>query len=394
MKKDYQDGTFLNGKFRPYERHGEYDAKVDRESERSAQEQAREGKVLHGTYKEGIFRPAEISRREGYAQAMVTGKGEKHWVDHQGKLYDTQGKEIGKVGENGQAKFYQTVVSSRSTARRDIESEPHQKRRIGYGGRRDIEAETNEQLTDLANYLSRSNKVLGKLRKAQKGYDPKTGTAIRVYEAEIPEFNETTRLGAGFNAETQDGKEHVIVIDKRLKPYEKMAALAHELSHVYGGRAIKSNADLVREEHDTHLATIDLLTTLYEDYDALQRATVGKKDSYFATTSQPKREVGQAVAHLVQTRKVFGIRDDEIAHHNATFKAITHHLRNNLESRVHVFIAIPALVIGSVALSNNITGNVIGISKNTSSAVGIGLLMIGLMCTYFWFNNRKRSSFN
>lgn len=396
VKRDYQEGTYLKGKFRPYQMHGEYNARLDSDSGRDARGLAEKGEVIHGTYKDGVFRPAELSGRKGYAHTATLAPGKNFGINHTGELYDPQGMAIGRLDEDGKPQFYRlTPKGSHKTKDfgRDIESDEHERfRDFGLADGGQIRGYTNQSLTELANYVSRSNKVLGKLRKTQKSYDPKTGVKIRVYEAEIPQFRRDSRgnaIPAGFTAESVDEKEHIVVIDKRLKPYEKIAAVTHEMSHVHGGKQIRSQKDLQEEEHDTHLAAINLLSTLYEDYDDLRKATAGSESPFFEVTKQSKGDLGRAVAYLVGTKGYFGVRDDELQRNEPTFRKI----RKDLEGRVEAMIGIPAIALSLFFLSSNITGNAIAnIATKTTSFLGAGLLIVGLVAGFFWLRARKSVS--
>jgi hypothetical protein len=396
-KRDYQEGTYKAGKFRPYQRHGEYNARLDSDSGRDARGLAEKSEIIHGTYKDGVFRPAELSGRKGYAHTVTLAPGKSFGINHIGELYDSQGIAIGRLDEDGKPQFYRlTPKGSHKTKNfgNDIESDEHKRfRDFGLVDGRQIRGYTNQSLTELANYVSRSNKVLGKLRKAQKSYDLQTGVKIRVYEAEIPQFRRDSRgnaIEAGFNAESTDGKEHIVVIDKRLKPYEKIAAVTHELSHVYGGKQIRSEKDLQEEEHDAHLAAINQLSTLYEDYNDLRKATAGTESSFFEVTKQSKRDLGMAVAYLVGTKSYFGVRDEELQRNEQTIRKI----KKDLEGRIEAMVGIPAIILSLFFLSSNITGNAIADITNstTSFFVGLGLLIVGLVAGFLWFKARKSIS--
>jgi hypothetical protein len=52
-------------------------------------------------------------------------------------------------------------------------------------------------------------------------------------------------------------------------------------------------------------------------------------------------------------------------------------------------LAIAGLLCGAFFFSTKITGNVVGVSTQTSSLIGVGLLIVGLVSGFFWIKNRK-----
>lgn len=386
VKKDYQSGTYKGGKFRPYEKFGEYSARMDSHSNKESKNLISKGEVIHGTYKDGVFRPADTRGRPGYANTVTLDSGENYKFNSKGEFYDIRGKAVGKLNENGRPEFYRNPPHERNHERnfgRDIESDENEKYRdLGLANGGEVRGYANEGLTNLANYISRSNKVLGKLRKAQKSYDPKTGTKIRVYEAEIPQYNAKSGLGAGFNAETTDGGEHIIVVDKRLKPYQKMAIVAHELSHVHGG-SYKNP----REEHDAHLAAINQLSSLYGDYDDIKKATSGSDNPFFDVKKQSKEEIGRAVAYLVGTRNYFGVKEEELQNNVLVFRKI----KKDLENIVAQIISVSSITLSIFFLSSNITGNAIAdLPIKANSFIGAGLFIISLIAGFFWLKSKVK----
>ena len=51
--------------------------------------------------------------------------------------------------------------------------------------------------------------------------------------------------------------------------------------------------------------------------------------------------------------------------------------------------ALLGLIGGAFFYSTKITGNVVGVSTQTSSLIGVGLLIVGLIAGYFWLKNKK-----
>ena len=68
-------------------------------------------------------------------------------------------------------------------------------------------------------------------------------------------------------------------------------------------------------------------------------------------------------------------------------------LPKNIEQKLTSVIAIGGLVGSIFFLSSNITGNAIAdFSTNTTSWVGGGLLIVGLVAGFFWIKSKKRKS--
>ena len=66
-------------------------------------------------------------------------------------------------------------------------------------------------------------------------------------------------------------------------------------------------------------------------------------------------------------------------------------MRKSLESNLSVFIFLIGLGAGIFLLSSNITGNVIAdLSTKTTSFIGAGLLVVGLVAGFFWVKSRKK----
>ncbi len=377
-KSDFLSGVYRSGVFNTYDIHGDY--KVDRfdaGSNPDARDLANARKEVHGTYKEGVFRPANTRGEKGYASSVTIGK-DTFGIDHAGKLYDASGKPIGSLDRNGRPKFQTESTDSslrdtRKEYRKTIQTDPR--------GVRMFESPTgewtgysSEELTALANYIAVSNQMLRRLRTDF----PKEGIKVSVYETEMPELKldrEGYKLFAGNNAESKDGKEHVVLIDRRLKPHERLAVLTHELSHVHGMGELRSERDEMNEEHDAHLSAINLIAGTYENYDRLRMG--GETPS--------KEEVGNALGWLVGTKHHFGIRDEEIREHEPTIRKA----QRDLEGRLGAIIAIPLIGLSLPVLFSSITGNVISesISNQIKFTFG-GLFIIGLLASFLWLRTK------
>jgi len=393
-KKDYLSGVFRDGIFNVYGLIGDYKVKqFDYGSNEDARKMANNRKEVHGTYKDGVFRPADLNSREGFANNIEVD-GRKYAIDHLGQMYDQRGNVIAKISVDGkilsgnQYKNQRPLEDEnerednkqrRNPSRQDvewrIENEERREKTIN-DGNQDYAARMSPELTGLAEYISRSNEVLGNFRSSEKSYGSKN-KKIRVYEAEIPGYQPRTGFFSAWNAETKDGKEQIILVDRRLKPHEKIATITHEMSHIYGQKSpYLSRKELAREEHDAQLAAINHLASLYENYDSLAG------EAHFDVEMIPKREIGKATKHLVMTKEGFGVRQEEISKNQNTFKKI----HQDLESMLRAVIAIPSLILSMSFLSKSFTGNVI---SNTSTEIisflGIGLFALGMLSAYSYF---------
>ncbi len=399
-KKDYISGVFRSGIFNAYGLIGDYQVK---KFETGSNEEARtlanaQGEV-HGTYKDGVFRPANVRGEKGFANTIDLNK-KRYFIDHRGQLYDQRGAIAGLVDGDGKFQSIETNDNSKSY-REKLDNRRENisyKSEVDYGGHRErifeiegggiFTGKQNKELSDLAEYLIRSHRVLGKFRT----YD-KTGTSrdkkIRVYEGEIPEYDPQTKAGSGWNGESKDGSEHVILINRGLSHDEQIATLTHELSHVYGQKdPYVRGRELRIEEHDTHLAAIDHLVTLYQDYDALKKATEGREKSYFNVTDLSKEDIGKAVARLVSTKGLFEINNEELSQHDSTFKRIV----KDLESRVGLYIAAPSLIASILLSSKKITGNFIlnnPLQKGSIYFLSACFFLIGIFGIFMYSKKRR-----
>ena len=105
-KKDYLSGVYRSGVFNAYGLNGDYKvSKFDAGSNRDARDLANGQKEVHGTYKDGIFRPANIREESGYAN-LVEINGQTLRVSHSGELYDSKGVLMGSLSRDGTFKPY------------------------------------------------------------------------------------------------------------------------------------------------------------------------------------------------------------------------------------------------------------------------------------------------
>lgn len=63
--------------------------------------------------------------------------------------------------------------------------------------------------------------------------------------------------------------------------------------------------------------------------------------------------------------------------------------KKNLATVISQFVAISGIIGGLLFFSNNLTGNVIGISSKSCSLIGTCLLLIGLVSGFFGIKNKN-----
>jgi hypothetical protein len=93
MPKNLDDsfcGTLKDGRFVGYGSTLSVEATLDPESAEDARVAAERGEVVHGTFKEGNFRPADENSRPGYADRLVT-PGEEFSFNYKGQAKTRSG---------------------------------------------------------------------------------------------------------------------------------------------------------------------------------------------------------------------------------------------------------------------------------------------------------------
>src|SRR3989304_5261787 len=94
--KRIEVGTFEKGFFIPYGSNRKVRSKLDPNSDWRAkmasqeQEYANRRIEIHGSFKDGVFRPAEKSDRPGYIHTYTTPSGETYSFDWDGSLNETR----------------------------------------------------------------------------------------------------------------------------------------------------------------------------------------------------------------------------------------------------------------------------------------------------------------
>jgi hypothetical protein len=63
--------------------------------------------------------------------------------------------------------------------------------------------------------------------------------------------------------------------------------------------------------------------------------------------------------------------------------------RKSLEQTLSATIALVGLISSAFFFSTKITGNVVGVSTQTSSLIGIALFLVGIMGAFFWLKSKS-----
>ncbi|MBM3230425.1 DUF1275 domain-containing protein [Candidatus Pacearchaeota archaeon] len=109
-KVDYEVGVYKSGKFTPYGSNKSYSAKIDTTTRNelltSTEILAENGREVHGSYKDGNFRPADIRGTRGYVNHVTLQNGQTFNLDHHGDLYESDSQRghtvfVGQVDKNG-----------------------------------------------------------------------------------------------------------------------------------------------------------------------------------------------------------------------------------------------------------------------------------------------------
>ena len=197
-------------------------------------------------------------------------------------------------------------------------------------------------------YTLRSFKTLNALKQAPA---VDVGEGIETYSAKLPQFNEKSRINAGF-IHPSPHKEGVywLVMDERLTDDERLAVAFHEISHLAGGYH--------SDEKQTQKTAIDSLATLARNYDKLNNPEVSRtlqRDAgvRYDISEMDKTEIGRALKYLMDTSHYFGMDQADLDQLGVRTSG-----KKNLEGMlgiVSIFLGIFLLLPFS-----NFTGNVIG----------------------------------
>lgn len=105
-RRAYQEGVYQSGKFMPYDRSGEYRARLNTNSDSKAYSAADHGQVLHGSFKDGVFRPADVRGKFSYMRKLSKQVEGQYKFDFSGEFYDPSGRAVGRLDEKGRPQLY------------------------------------------------------------------------------------------------------------------------------------------------------------------------------------------------------------------------------------------------------------------------------------------------
>jgi|TARA_B100002003_G_scaffold193882_1_gene183437 hypothetical protein len=220
-------------------------------------------------------------------------------------------------------------------------------------------------------YALRSFKTLNALKQAP-AID--VGKGIEVYSAKLPQFNEKSRINAGFiHPSPHEEGVYWLVMDERLNDDERLAVAFHEISHLAGGYH--------SDEKQTQKTAIDSLATLARNYDKLNNPEVSKTlqrdvGVRYDISEMDKTEIGRALKYLMDTSHYFGMNQEDMDKLG---------VRSSSKKNLEGLLGIVSIFLGIFLLLplSNFTGNVIGnqsyfSSINFREILGISLVLFSL----------------
>jgi hypothetical protein len=341
-KQDFISGVYKNGIFNAYGLIGDYRVKkFETGSNEEAQALANAQREVHGTYKDGVFRPANLRRELGFAD-HVDLDGQRYRLDHSGQLYTIQGRAVGKLTRDGKPLFYQTREE------RNVE-----RAEVSQGNEGDFQ--------EILDQLYNTNQILAQVGKSQ----PIRADKLRIKSTEFHQYRRTPENVALFsanlaNTEAEDNYE--MSVDRRLDYAERVAAVAHELGHITGQHTTS--------DRKAHLAALSHIKWLRDYYDTFKKKGI----------SLPERQVlDDALAYLAKSAPYFDVNRQDLEGLGFVFNQ-GNNQRGNLEQRLHLFIPLTGIIIGLFLLSPNFTGNAIAnISVSNSNLLGIIVLFLSII---------------
>jgi len=229
----------------------------------------------------------------------------------------------------------------------------------------------DSEVGKVVSYALRSFKTLNALKKAPA---VEVGKGIETYSARLPQFNEKSRINAGFiHPSPHENGVYWLVMDDRLTEDERLAVAFHEISHLAGGY----HAD----EKQTQKTAIDSLAILARNYDKLNNPEVSRtlqRDAgvRYDISEMDKTEIGRALKYLIDRSHYFDMNQADLDRLGVRSSG-----KKNLEAMfgvISIFVGIFLLLPFS-----NFTGNVIGNQGylnplNFKSILGILLVLFSL----------------
>jgi len=172
--KDILVGVYEKGKFMPYNSKESYKAELDSSSDYKAVEIAKRGMALHGSYKDGNFRPATGKKRAGYISNITTEEGTFNF-NYKGEILDKEGKIAGSIKKNGK-------ILNAKEYKEDLEEDI----------KRAISSWRSQKMPALTETYEQLGQLEGELYKEIKESAEKAGidkTKIKQYAKELSYFN-------------------------------------------------------------------------------------------------------------------------------------------------------------------------------------------------------------
>lgn len=162
-------------------------------------------------------------------------------------------------------------------------------------------------------------------------------------------------------------KKNLVSSQTRKGIYELMGEYSQMLSNI--GMSLYDGEEARRQAEKYFLLADrkDRAVKMYEKY--LSAAQKLASDSEWSLQSEGERGVAYAQKKL----EGLGLKGSGA----------------NLVSKVSSIIAVVGLGAGAFFYSTKVTGNVVGMSTQTSSLIGVGLLIVGLIAGFAWVKNRK-----
>jgi hypothetical protein len=224
----------------------------------------------------------------------------------------------------------------------------------------------DSEVGKIVSYALRSFKTLNALKQAPA---VDVGKGIEVYSARIPQFNEKSRLYAGFiHPSPHEEGIYWLVMDERLTDDERLAVAFHEISHLVGG--------LNPNEKQAQTTAINSLATLARNYDKLNNPEVSRtlqRDAgvRYDISERDKHEIGRALKYLMDRSHYFGMNQADLDRLGVRSSG-----KKNLEG----MLGIISIFLGILLLLpfSNFTGNVIinkGYFNSISFREVLGILL-------------------
>lgn len=150
---DMTVGVYRDRKFTPYSSDKSLRASIDSGADPEVINLAKKGRAIHGSYKDGNFRPAEIRGRRGYVDHINTPDG-AYGFNHEGELVGRGGEVVGAIDESGKVlskeEYRENVRKDIKTAIKDWRSQREPSLTETYEALAKVEGELYRDIRDIA----------------------------------------------------------------------------------------------------------------------------------------------------------------------------------------------------------------------------------------------------